>query len=159
MLVRLYALSDVAATIERVAAQNIMIRRAMAHERDDVVDWVRQHFPQESRPWGSEVAIAVSRTPATCYVAIRDRQMLGFACFDATALGFFGPTGTAESERGLGIGAALLVASLRAMSNAGYAYAIIGGVGEQVRGFYERCVGATEIVGSTPGIYGKPIQL
>ena len=85
--------------------------------------------------------------------------MLGFACHDTTAPGFFGPTGTAETARGRGIGAALLASTLQAMRMDGYAYAIIGGVGEHVRGFYEKTVGAVVIDGSTPGIYARPVSL
>jgi GNAT superfamily N-acetyltransferase len=65
----------------------------------------------------------------------------------------FGPTGTDEKARGLGVGAALLVASLAAMREAGYAYAVIGGVGEHVSGFYQKVVAAVEIADSEPGIY------
>lgn len=36
----------------------------------------------------------------------------------------------------------------------GYAYAIIGGVGPHVQGFYEKAVGAVLIEGSEPGVYG-----
>ncbi len=64
---------------------------------------------------------------------------------------FFGPTRVLDSERGKGIGKALLLRSLRAMRDEGYVYAIIGGVGPAE--FYEKCVGATLIEGSTPGIY------
>jgi hypothetical protein len=159
MLVKLYELQDTNPYLERVAALGIEVRRSMAHERDDVVDWVRRNFAREARSWGSEAAIAATRTPASCHIAVRDGSMLGFACYDATALGFFGPTGTAESVRGQGIGAALLCVSLKAMRNAGYAYAIVGGVGKEVRHFYERVVGAEVIQGSTPGIYLKPIRI
>ena len=65
----------------------------------------------------------------TVWIATRGEALLGFACHDATAKGFFGPTAVAEAERGKGIGEALLFATLRGMREAGYAYAIIGGVG------------------------------
>ena len=50
-----------------------------------------------------------------------------------------------------GIGRALLLSTLHAMSAAGYAYAIVGGAGDV--DFYAQTVGAIEIAGSTPGIY------
>jgi len=56
-----------------------------------------------------------------------------------------------EDEQGKGIGKALLLASLHALRNEGYAYAIIGGVGPE--SFYQKTVGAVLIDGSTPGIY------
>ncbi|MNL63125.1 hypothetical protein D3C87_1872180 [compost metagenome] len=85
------------------------------------------------------------------HVAVHDEKIVGFSCHDVTALGFFGPTGVDESMRGQGIGEALLLASLTAMREAGYGYAIIGGVGPAK--FYERVAGAVEIPDSTPGIY------
>ena len=85
---------------------------------------------------------------------IRESQYgVPFACFDATAKGVFGPTGTTPDARGRGIGAALLQASLAAMREAGYAYAVIGGASDEVKGFYQKSVGASEIAGSEPGMY------
>jgi GNAT superfamily N-acetyltransferase len=113
-----------------------------------VIDWVERSF---SERWASECAVAFSRQPVTTWIAVRDGVLLGFACADATAKGFFGPTGVAEAERGKGIGVALLLTTLRGMREAGYAYAVIGSAGPA--GFYAKHCGAFEIPGSTPGIY------
>jgi hypothetical protein len=43
------------------------------------------------------------------------------------------------------------------MSAMGYAYAIVGGAGDV--GFYARTAGATEIPGSTPGIYRDRLKV
>lgn len=75
----------------------------------------------------------------------------GFACYNVTRPDYFGPTGVLESQRGRGIGRALLLQCLEALAAEGYAYAIIGGVGPAE--FYERAVGATLIPGSEKGIY------
>jgi GNAT superfamily N-acetyltransferase len=96
--------------------------------------------------------------PPTCHIATFDSKIVGFACHDATAKGYFGPTGISPAVRGIGIGAALLIASLRAMQEAGYAYAVIGGVGVDAQGFYQKVVGAVEIAGSEPGIYRDQIR-
>jgi predicted N-acetyltransferase YhbS len=56
-----------------------------------------------------------------------------------------------ENARGLGVGKALLFKSLEALSDIGYAYAIIGGVGPKE--FYAKNCGAIEIPGSDPGTY------
>jgi hypothetical protein len=61
-----------------------------------------------------------------------------------------------ESERGLGLGRALLLACLWGLHEMGYAYGIIGGVGPAE--FYERTVGAVLIPDSTPGVYSDPIS-
>jgi GNAT superfamily N-acetyltransferase len=74
-----------------------------------------------------------------------------FSCYDTTLRGFFGPTGVAEDARGLGLGKALLMKSLEALRETGYAYAIIGGVGPKE--FYAKACGAIEIPGSDPGVY------
>jgi GNAT superfamily N-acetyltransferase len=153
MLVPLYNLDGMSERIDHVTDQGISIRRAMAYERDLILNWVRQSFDQDGSCWAGECEVALSRVPASCQIATRDGELLGFACFDATAKGMFGPTGTDAKARGLGIGAALLVASLAAMRDAGYAYAVIGAVGEHVKGFYQNVVAAIDIADSEPGIY------
>jgi hypothetical protein len=148
LLVKLYELPDATAKPEALRLQGIRVRRAMAYERAPVVRWVLERFGEG---WAGECEVAFSRQPIACHIATREGQVLGFACHDATALGLFGPTGVEEKERGHGLGAALLLASLQAMAHRGYAYAVIGGAGS-LR-FYERVCGATEISGSTPGLY------
>jgi len=64
--------------------------------------------------------------------------------------------GVEETERGRGIGAALLVASLVDMASRGYAYAVIGGAGSVE--FYAKVAGAVEIAGSVPGFYRDRLQ-
>jgi len=153
MLVPLYRLAEVKNRVTRMADLGITIRRAMPYEREQIVDWVRQIFETEGPGWASECGIALTTVPAKCHIATLDGQLLGFACFDATARGVFGPTGCDPAHRGQGIGAALLQASLAAMREAGYAYAVIGGAGEHVREFYQKVAAAVEIEGSEPGFY------
>ncbi|HEX8280277.1 MAG TPA: GNAT family N-acetyltransferase, partial [Chthoniobacterales bacterium] len=92
-----------------------------------------------------------ARLPVSCFVATEGQELIGFACYDATARGFFGPTGVAEKARRRGAGRALLHAALRDMAAQGYAYAIIGGAAAEE--FYRREVGAIEIPDSAPGFY------
>lgn len=148
MLVRLYALPDPARAIERVAARGIAIRRPESWERQVVVDWVRTQF---SSGWAAECESAFAARPPSCFVAVRDTGIVGFACHDCTRRNFFGPAGVDPALRGRGVGAALTLAALGAMRDAGYAYAIIGGVGPAA--FYAKVAGARRIAGSTPGIY------
>jgi GNAT superfamily N-acetyltransferase len=148
MLVRLYDLPDAAAAREEIAKGGVTVRRAAAHEKRPVVDWVRAHFPNQA----AEVEAAFEQEPTTCFVAMRDASLLGFACYDVTCRNFFGPEGVAAAERGKGIGRALLLAALHAQRAQGYGYSIIGGVGPEE--FYSRTVGAVAIENSTPGIYG-----
>ena len=146
LLVRLYDLPDPAK--DRPLPAGVMVRRALSPERQRVLDWVTQAF--NSR-WASEVAVAFSGQPLTTWIATRDGKVVGFASADATAKGFFGPTGVAEAERGKGIGVALLLAALRGMREAGYGYAVIGGAGPV--DFYSKACGAIEIPDSSPGFY------
>lgn len=124
------------------------IRPVLAPEMQLVVDWVRDNF---SANWASEAAVAITRQPSACLIAITNGTLVGFACYDTTARGFFGPTGVHEDSRGQGIGLALLSASLQAMKNSGYAYAIIGDAGPV--DFYAEAAGATVIPAPDKGIY------
>jgi len=148
MLARLYDLPAAASRVAALHDVGIELRRALAPERHLVVAWVRRHFGEG---WASECEVGFGRLPISCFLAQRDQEVLGFACYDATAKAFFGPTGVVESERRQGIGTALLLVTLHAMAAQGYAYAIIGGVGPAE--FYAKAVGAVPIAGSTPGIY------
>lgn len=147
MLVRLYDLPDSTELYAKVAAEGIALRRARAFEKHTVAAFARRF----SEKWQSEVEVAITRQPVACFIATKDKAILGFACYDTTMKGFFGPTGVSEQARGLGLGKALLFKSLEALRDTGYAYAIIGGVG--LKDFYTKACGAIEIPGSDPGIY------
>jgi GNAT superfamily N-acetyltransferase len=153
MLVRLYDIPPSTSRVEALRAGGIEVRRALAPELDVVVAWVRRQFGDG---WASECAVSFGRLPIACFRAQRDQEVLGFACYDATAKAFFGPTGVLERERKKGIGTALLLMTLEAMTAEGYAYAIIGGAGPA--DFYARAVGAVPIAGSTPGIYANLLR-
>lgn len=152
MLVKLYDLPGILPGIEaELEAQRVAgvdIRRGIAPEKHIIVDWVRETF---SLHWGSEVDVAFSNHPPSCFVAVEGEQPVGFACYDSTFRGAFGPTGVLESLRGRGIGRVLLLACLHDMRAQGYGYAIIGSAGPTA--YYERVVGATPIPDSRPGMY------
>ena len=155
-LVNLSVLGSDPALDQRVAKAGVTIRRALAPEYELLTDWVRRKF---SAGWAGETAVSMMRQPPTCFLATRDQKLVGFACHESIARGFFGPTGVDEAVRGQGIGHALLLASLLDLKTMGYAYAIIGDVGPSE--FYERTVGATQIPNSEPGIYAgllKPVD-
>ena len=153
-LVNLTLLGPDEALAVRMKDAGVAIRRALAPEARLVTDWVAANF---GNGWASETAVALSRLPPTCYVATRDQKLVGFACHESIARGFFGPTGVEEASRGLGIGHALLLASLIDLKSMGYAYAIIGDVGPSA--FYEKTVGAMPIPNSAPGIYAGMLRV
>jgi GNAT superfamily N-acetyltransferase len=148
LLVKLYSLSPLS-----TPPPGVDVRRAFAAEKRLVCDWVAAQF---GSGWASECEAAFARLPVACFVAVRDQELLGFACYDATARGFFGPTGVAEPERNHGIGVALLLAILHDMAAHGYAYAIIGAA-DSVE-FYRKHAGAIEIPDSDPGFYRGKIK-
>lgn len=149
MLVRLMELPDASELEKRLLEkEKIVFRRAIAPEKHLVSEWVMEQF---GAYWKSEVEVAFSKQPVSCWIAQRGNELLGFACYECTARNFFGPTGTKESERGKGIGKVLLIKSLESLREMGYAYAIIGGVGPAE--FYEKAVGAKIIEGSEVSIY------
>jgi GNAT superfamily N-acetyltransferase len=149
MLVRLMELPDASELEKRLLEkEKIVFRRAIAPEKHLVSEWVMEQF---GAYWKSEVEVAFSRQPVSCWIAQRGNDILGFACYESTARNFFGPTGTKETERGKGVGKVLLIKSLESLREMGYAYAIIGGVGPVE--FYEKAVGAKLIEGSEVSIY------
>lgn len=138
----------------RMTRAGVTIRRPLAPEAQLVADWVSERF---GKGWASETATALTRQPPTCFIATREKQLVGFACHESIARGFFGPTGVDEEARGLGIGHALLLASLLDLRTMGYAYAIIGDVGPSA--FYEKTVGAMPIPNSAPGVYAGMLDV
>jgi GNAT superfamily N-acetyltransferase len=152
MLVKLYNLQVNWPNISRLEQQDIWLRKPLGSETRLLATWVEQQF---SQGWASEVAVALHQR--TCLIAVQASQVLGFACYDAAALGLFGPMGIVEAHRGQGLGQALLQLTLFEMKQKGYAYAIIGWVGPAE--FYERTVGATLIPDSSPGLWQTRLAL
>jgi len=113
-----------------------------------IVDWVRENF---SDAWGSELDVSMSGFPPPTWIATHDKELIGFACFDSTCLGFFGPMGVRPDHRKKSIGRALLMACLVEMKLRGYGYCIIGSVGPTE--FYAKTCGATIIPDSEPSVW------
>mgnify|MGYP001155965739 FL=1 len=147
LLVNLYSrkLDELRQRAEGVAAT---IRTALPPEQHIIKDWVRRHF---SEYWVSEVSAAMAHQPPGCLLAVANGELVGFACYDATARGFFGPTGVSEDQRGKGVGLALFYHTLAAMKAQGYAYAIIGSAGPV--DFYVKAAGAMPIPADGEDIY------
>lgn len=146
LLVKLYALPEV--FLGDSQGKDYRIIRAMTPDKEEVIGWVREHSGKNAV---GECEKAFANSPVSIYIAERYGEILGYACYDATALGFFGPTRVDDSFQGRGIGRELLLACLKDMRKKGYGYAIIGGAGPVE--FYEKTVRATVIEGSDPGIY------
>ena len=148
LLVNLLKLPLLEPLTQELGSQQINIRRAQPFEITPVRRFIEKNF---SIAWADEISVGFANKPVTVYIATRDRQVIGFAGYECTRKAFFGPTGVAQSERGLGVGRALLIASLWGLRESGYVYGIIGAAGPVE--FYRDAVGAIEIPDSAPGIY------
>jgi predicted N-acetyltransferase YhbS len=133
-------------------SDKFLIRRAQPFELSTVRQFIQQNF---SATWADEASVGFANKPLSVFIAAIDHKLVGFAAYECTRRGFFGPTGVLESARGMGIGKALLVSSLMGLRELGYVYAIIGGAGPVH--FYQKAVGAIVIPDSEPGIYSDPL--
>jgi GNAT superfamily N-acetyltransferase len=129
------------------------VRRAQPFELSAVRAFVTTNF---STSWADEISAGFTRQPITVYIATIEGELVGFAGYECTRRGFFGPTGVAAAAQGKGVGRALLLASLWGLREMGYVYAIIGAAGP-VR-FYQKQVGAIIIPDSEPGIYADKLK-
>ncbi len=118
LLVRLYDLPDTHEPASKMNEQNIIIKRAMQFESRAVVKWVEDRYGEG---WAMQAQAAFYNCPVSCFIAIKDSEILGFAAYDATCRNFFGPTAVEKDHQSKGIGKALLMACLNAMRSDGFA--------------------------------------
>lgn len=115
------ALAPTAEAEARLASAGVAVRRAVPADVPGLVEFAVSHF---GPGWGVE--IAGSRG---IHYAVRDGEVLGFACWGSSRPSYFGPMGTAPAARGLGVGGVLLRRCLREQQASGLAAAQIGWVG------------------------------
>ncbi len=96
MLVKLYDLPEIETAAQFAARTGITIRRPIAPEKHIVTEWVEQTF---SEAWKSECEAAFARSPISCWIAAKQGELLGFACYDATMKGFFADRSCAKRAR------------------------------------------------------------
>lgn len=147
MLVKLYDFPDKGGRLDCGMGGGIVIRKPMGPEKHLCVRWVRRQF---GPGWASEADTALSNRPASCFIAVRRKRIVGFSCYDCTSLGMFGPIGVEKRWRRRGVGRGLLVSSMLDMKLRGYSYVIIGNVTPAA--WYESILGAVEIPDSSPGL-------
>lgn len=140
MLVNLLGIEDYHDFIKCLNYDGIEIFRALAPDKFRIIEWVKENSSINA---AGECDKSFSNQPISCFIAVKERTIIGYACYNATAPDFFGPTRVSSEYQGKGIGRALLLRSLHAMKEEGYVYAIIGGVGPVE--FYEKCVNAVLI--------------
>jgi hypothetical protein len=118
------------------------IIRVLSPSSDKVLDFIETHF---SKGWVSEAKAGLYKNHPTCFIARDEGKIIGFACYDATAKAYFGPTGVDEIIEEKVLVKHLLLKCLVAMKEEGYGYAIIGGVEPKNWPFYEKASGAVPI--------------
>ena len=156
MLVKLYNIPCSHDIEENLLKKGIRIKKALAPDRSRIVAFSRACAKDD---YSDEVQAAFSNNPITCYIAVREKKLIGFACYEATARNFFGPMAVLESERKKGVGRALLLKSLKSMRELGYAYAVIGWPARSAVSFYKRCVDAIMIDEKSSGVYKRMIDI
>ena len=126
--------------------KKIKLKRAFPGDKEEILNFIKANFQAN---WIYEVEQSLMQSPGKCFIATRDGKLLGFACYDASAKGFFGPIGVLPSERGKNIGTLLLLRTLESMREYGYGYAIIGWVSDAEH-FYRKTVSAEYIKNGEP---------
>ena len=134
--------------IQHLEQDLFTIRRAQPFEASQLRRFIEENF---SASWADETAVGFANKPVTIFVATIEQRLVGFAAYECTRRNYFGPTGVVDHAQERGIGKALLLASMWAMREMGYVYAIIGSAGPV--SFYEKTVAAIVIPDSEPGIY------
>ena len=74
--------------------QEFVVRRAQPFELSRVRDFVATNF---STSWADEISVGFARQPVSVYIAIQ-REIVGFAAYECTRRGFFGPTGVVPAS-------------------------------------------------------------
>ena len=156
MLVKLYNIPYSHDIEENLSKSGIRIKKALAPDRSRIIAFSRTCAKDD---YSDEVQAAFSNNPITCYIATRGKEIMGFACYEATARNFFGPMAVLESKRKKGVGKALLLKALESMRELGYAYAIIGWPANSAVSFYKKCVDAIMIDEKSPGVYKRMIEI
>ena len=65
-----------------------MIKVVKINDRIPILAFVQKHFQKN---WVYEVEHALMESVSKCFIATEGGKILGFACFDSSAKGFFGP--------------------------------------------------------------------
>ena len=128
----------------------IAIKRVLSCDKTAVLDFIKEEF---SQGWADEAEKAIFNNPSTCFIAVKDKKVIAFACYDSTALGYYGPLGVAKSARGLGIGTYITRRALLSMREAGYGYCVFNAGPVD---YYVKTLNAM-VIGEHPGVYKNTI--
>ena len=143
LLIKLYEINDDPKILERMTEQGIQIKRVMPMNTTKVYNFIKDNF---AAAWADECMPSIMN--GDCYVAVKDRELLGFFAIETPARGFTGPMGVLPSARRMGISSALWLVGIKAMREKGYKYAVSGRVHPWFRNLAEPIVSLMPIPGS-----------
>lgn len=143
LLIKLFEIHDDPKIMARMEEQGIRIKRVMPMNTTKVYEFIRDNF---AAAWADECLPSILN--GDCYVAVKDRELLGFFAIETPAKGFTGPIGVLPSARRMGISRALGLVGIKAMREKGYKYAVSGRVHPWFRSVEETIVSLMPIPGS-----------
>lgn len=73
LLIRLYGLPDKRPHIDDLQKKGIDVRRAMAYEKHQTVEWVKESFGKE---WAGECDVAFGNSPVSCFIATQNNNIV-----------------------------------------------------------------------------------
>lgn len=85
MLVKLYDIPFSYALEERLSEEGIRIKKALAPDRSRIIEFSKICAKDD---YSDEVNAAFCNNPITCYIATKEKKIIGFACYEATAKNF-----------------------------------------------------------------------
>jgi GNAT superfamily N-acetyltransferase len=139
----------------KLILNGIEIKKAIAPDKSKVERFALEFGSEE---WKDEVSCAFASLPVTCFIAVKNKEIIGFACYESTSKCFFGPTAVHPDFRKMGIGKSLLLHALIGLREIGYCYGIIGWPSDKAIEFYQKCVGAKMIENKRNGIYRNCVK-
>ena len=78
MLVKLYNINSFSEQEDRLLEHGVRIKRALAPDKSKIVEFAQTCSNED---YSDEVEIAFSNHPITCYIATKEKKIIGFACF------------------------------------------------------------------------------
>jgi len=111
----------------RLEQEGVTCRRLEPHERERLREWMAADGFSEG--WRYQVMHAAQQDPVAVFIAEKDGAIVAFACYDGVRPGWFGPMGTTQSMRGIGIGTVTFLRCLQSMKAVGYQICEICAVG------------------------------
>ena len=156
MLVKLYPLPTAPGLEEALREKGITIVKALAPDMSKIIAFTEEN----GHPgWAAAIRVCFMNQPPRCWIAVKDKQVIGFGCYESTARGFFGPPLVADSARRQGIGKILLLKCMESLRDMGYAYAFIGWPAQNAIHFYEEATGGMMIPDDGYGVYSRMVRL